>query len=225
MLGKIPEKGAAMASLEDEVLRHQFIYVPWVEDKPVYQHSPQLALYLQKKHRARLTVVCNMKSNIPYVLKKTPAVTERSGSVIDGGVVFAYCPTYKLMSKVTHLEKSIIIVVEWPTESHEGWARLVSAYNVVTGAVMSTSLTDAGRKELEGIMFEGYKGWHDNIAERITISHLQKLAAIDQYDRDVVLAYVRREKSEDSVKNFIKILDQFDLQKQTLGSPASISGN
>lgn len=214
-----------MSSLEDEVLRHQFIYIPWVSDKPVYQHSPQLALYLQQKHRARLTVVCNTKSNIPDVLKKASAVTERSGSVVDGGVVFAYCPTYKVMRKATRLQKSVIIVVEWPTESYEGWARLVGAYNVVTGAVMSTSLTDAGRRELDGILFEGYKGWHDNIAERITISHLRKLAAIGQYDRNVVLAYVRREKSEDSVKNFIKILDQFDrTQTLTLSSPVSVSG-
>lgn len=215
-----------MTSLEDEVLSHQFIYVPWVDDKPVYQHTPQLALYLQKEHRARLTVVCNMKSNVPDSLQKVPAVTERSGSVVDGGVVFAYCPTYKVMCKVTRLEKSIIIVVEWPTESYEGWARLVGAYNVVTGVVMSTNLTDAGRKELDGILFEGYKGWHDNIAERVTISHLKKLAALGQYDRSVVLAYVRRQKSEDSVKNFIKILDQFErTQKLTLGSSASTSGS
>jgi hypothetical protein len=224
-LGKIPEKGAAMASLEDEVLKHQFIYVPWVDDKPVYQHSPQLAMYLQRKHQSRLTVVCALKSNIPDVFKKAPSVTERSGSVADGGVVFAYCPTYKVMNKVTRLKKSIVIVVEWPTESYRGWARLVGAYNVVTGAVMSTNLTDAGRKELEGILFEGYKGWHDNIAERMTISRLQKLTALGQYDRDVVLAYVRREKSEDSVKRFIKILEEFDqTQKMTVSSPTT-AGN
>lgn len=212
-----------MASLEDEVLTHQFIYVPWVDDKPVYQNTPQLALYLQRKHHARLTVVCNMKSNAPDGLGRVPVVTERSGSVVDGGVVFAYCPTYKLMSKITRLKKSIIMVVEWPTESHEGWARLVGAYNVVTGAVMSTNLTDEGRKELDGILFEGYNGWHDNIAERLTISHLEKLAALGQYDRDVVLAHVRREKNEDSVKSFIKILDQFEpALKAALGTSASM---
>lgn len=217
--GKL-SKGAAVASLEDEVLKHQYIYVPWVEDKPVYQHSPQLALYLKMKHQARLTVVSPQKSNIPDVLKKVPSVTERSGSVVDGGVVFAYCPTYKVMSKVAGLEKSIVIVVEWPTESYEGWARLVGAFNVVTGTVMSTSLTDAGRKELEGILFEGYKGWHDNIAERMTISHLRKLSALGEYERDVVLAYVRRQKSEDSAKRFIKILDLFDQEeKLNAGSP------
>lgn len=212
-----------MTSLEDEVLTHRFIYVPWVDDKPVYQSTPQLALYLQKKHHARLTVVCAMKSNAPDGLGKVPIVTERSGNVVDGGVVFAYCPTYKVMNKITGLKKSIILVVEWPTESYEGWARLVGAYNVATGAVMSTNLTDEGRKELDGILFEGYKGWHDNIAERLTISHLEKLAALGQYDRGVVLAYVRREKSDDSVKSFIKILDRFeDTQKSALGSSASI---
>lgn len=213
-----------MASLEDEVLKYQYVYVPWVDDRPVYQHSPQLALYLQTKHQARLTVVCPLKSNIPDVLKKVPAVTERSGSVVDGGVVFAYCPTYKVMSKVTRLEKSIVIVVEWPTESYEGWARLVGAYNAVTGAVMSTNLTDAGHKELDGILFEGYKGWHDNIAERMTISRLQKLTALGQYDRAVVLAYVRREKSEDSVKRFIKIFDQFDQTHKLTVSSAAMAG-
>lgn len=212
-----------MASLEDELLTHQFIYVPWVDEKPVYQSAPQLAMYLQKKHHARLTVVCNMKSNAPEGLGKAPVVTERSGRVVDGGVVFAYCPTYKAMNKIAHLKKSIIIVVEWPTESYEGWARLVGAYNVVTGAVMSTNLTDEGHKELDGILFEGYKGWHDNIAVRLTISHLKKLAALGQYDRGVALAHVRREKSEDSVKSFIKILDQFEsAQKSALGASASI---
>ncbi|MET3920119.1 hypothetical protein [Arthrobacter sp. UYEF20] len=91
---------------------------------------------------------------------------------------------------------------------------------------MSTNLTDEGRKELDGILFEGYKGWHDNIAERLTISHLEKLAALGQYDRGVVLAYVRRERSEDSVKSYIKILDQFErAQKSALGSSASINGS
>ncbi|UUL75648.1 hypothetical protein NG819_15880 [Pseudarthrobacter sp. Fe7] len=75
---------------------------------------------------------------------------------------------------------------------------------------MSTSLTEAGREELKGILFEGYKGWHDSIAERMTISHLRKLSALGEYERDVVLAYVRRQKSEDSVKRFVRILDQFD---------------
>lgn len=214
-----------MTSLKDEVLKHQYIYVPWVADKPVYQHSPQLALYLQKKHQARLTVVCPQKSNIPDVLKKAPSVTERSGSVVDGGVVFAYCPTYKVMSKVTRLEKSVVIVVEWPTESYGGWARLVGASNEVTGAVMSTNLTDAGRKELDGILFEGYKGWHDNIAEQITISHLRNLTVLGQYERDVVLALVRREKSEDSVKRFTRILDQFDQSQELTASSPTKGGN
>lgn len=36
------------------------------------------------------------------------------------------------MGKVEPLEKSIAIVVEWPTGLYEGWARLIGAYNVVT---------------------------------------------------------------------------------------------
>jgi len=160
-----------------------------------------------------------MKSDAPDVLGKATIVTERSGSIRDGGIVFAHCPTYKLMHKTARLKKSIIVVVEWPTESHEGWARLVGAYNVVTGAVMSTNLTDEGRKELDGILFEGYKGWHDNIAERITLSHLERLAALGQYDRQVVLAFMRREKHEDSVKSFTKILDQFERARKPARHP------
>lgn len=208
-----------MASLEEEFLNHQYIYVPWVDKKPIYQHSPQLALHLQRNHGGRLTVVCPQKSNVPEVLRKAPIVTERSGSVTDGGIAFAYCPTYKVMSKIAHLKKSIVIVVEWPTESYEGWACLVGAYNVVTGSVMSANLTDQGHKELQGILFEGYNGWHDDIAERMTLGHLEKLAALNQYNRSVVLAYVRGGKSEISVKRFTKILDRFEQsQKKTLST-------
>lgn len=89
---------------------------------------------------------------------------------------------------------------------------------------MSTNLTAEGYKELDGILFEGYKGWNDNIAERITLNHLERLAALGQYYREVVLAYVRREKSEASMKSLIKILDQFErAQKSVLHSPESRS--
>lgn len=69
---------------------------------------------------------------------------------------------------------------------------------------MSPNFTDVGRKELDGALFEGSKGWHDNVAQRITISHLRKLAGLGQYDRDVVFAHVCLEKSEHSEKNVVK---------------------
>lgn len=199
-----------MSLLRDEITKQQFIYFPWVKERPLHGASPQLALHLRNKHRGRLTVVCPLKSSVPDELVKEVVVTERSGSVMDGGIVLAYCPTYKLMNKISHLKKSIIILVEWPTENFEDWARLVGAYNVATGEVMSTSLGDDGRSALDAILFEGYKGWSDDTAKRMTLHYLKKLRGSGQYDRGTVLTYMRQTKSEDSIKRLKKILDQFD---------------
>jgi len=196
--------------LQREITKHQFIYVPWVKESPLHGASPQLALHLRKKHGGRLTVVCPLKSSVPDELAKEVVVTERSGSVMDGGIVLAYCPTYKLMNKISHLKKSIIILVEWPTENFEDWACLVGAYNVATGEVMSTTLGDDGRIALDAILFEGYKGWSDDTARRMTLHYLKKLRDIGQYDRGTVLTYMRQTKGEASIKRLEKILDQFD---------------
>ena len=82
------------------------------------------------------------------------------------------------------------------------------AYNVI----LDSGLSEAGTKALEGIVWEGYNGWHDDIARRLTLKQLE-LEASDGYDRELVLAYARREKSEYAVKNLEKILATFEASR------------
>ncbi|HEX4058048.1 MAG TPA: hypothetical protein VHX87_07010 [Galbitalea sp.] len=201
-----------MSEIDHEYLSHQYLYVPWVEGLDSVSVGKALGLYVAQQHKARLTIVTVQKSNANFhpEFNKLSVVTERSGSVQDGGVVLAWCPTYKVMEKVHHLTKSIVVLVEWPTTQFEGWAKLVGAYNIVTGAVMESGLSEAGTKALEGIVWEGYNGWHDDIARRLTLKRLQELAAGDGYDRELVLAYARREKSDYAIENLVKILNTFD---------------
>jgi hypothetical protein len=95
------------------------------------------------------------------------------------------------MEKVRHLSKSVMVLVEWPPERFEGWAKLVGAYNALTSEVMESGLSADGMKILEQIVFQGYNGWHDSTAERMTLSCLDDLAASQGYDRELMLAYAR----------------------------------
>jgi len=61
-------------------------------------------------------------------------------------------------------------------------------------------------------VFEGYNGWHDQIAERRTLSLLSDLAAGDGYDRELVLAYGRMHKSSDAMERLEKILNKFEAR-------------
>jgi len=200
--------------IAQEVLRHQYIYMPWEDGMDTVEAGKELALYVARKHRGRLTVVCPVKSSATHhdELAKLPIVTERSGAVVDAGVVLAWCPTHKVMEKVRHLHKSVMVLVEWPPERFDGWAKLVGAYNALTGEVMASGLSPAGLKILEQIVFEGYNGWHDQIAERRTLSLLSDLAAGDGYDRELVLAYGRMHKSSDAMERLEKILNKFEAR-------------
>lgn len=201
-----------MSEIDPEYLKHQYLYLPWVEGLDSVGAGKALGLYVAQQHRARLTIVTVQKSNASFhsEFNKLPVVTERAGSVQDGGVVLAWCPTYKVMDKVHHLTKSIVVLVEWPTTRFEGWAKLVGAYNVVTRSVMGSGLSETGTKALEGIVWEGYNGWHDDIARHLTLKRLEELAADDGYDRELVLAYARREKSDYAIGNLVKILNTFE---------------
>lgn len=114
------------------------------------------------------------------------------------------------MSKISHLDRSVVVLVEWATESFAGWAKLVGAYNVVTGSVMDAGLSEEGHEALRAIVSAGYKGWHDSIAVRQATQQLAELAELGQYDREVVLAYARKERGEDRIKRLYGILDAFD---------------
>src|SRR5262249_29772774 len=105
-----------------------------------------------------------------------------------------------------------IVLVECPPERFDGWAKLVGAYHALTGELMASGLSSAGLNILEQIVFEGYNGWHDQIAERRTLSLVSDLAAGDGYDREVVLAYARMRKSSSAMERLEKILNRFDAR-------------
>lgn len=67
-------------------------------------------------------------------------------------------------------------------------------------------------------MDAGYKGWHDDIADRLTRRFLDDLAEADQYDHDLVLAYARQTKSERSINSLTKILDQFEASNAKMAA-------
>lgn len=202
-------------SIDPEYLKHQYLYVPWIEGHDIIDAGKALGIYVAQHHKARLTIVCPLKSNANYhkEFAKLPIVTERSGQVADGGVVLAWCPTRKLMDKIHHLEKSIVVLVEWPTENFEAWAKLVGAYNVVTREVMSANLSDDAIKTLEGIVWEGYNGWDDSTAEILTTSRLRELDALGQYDRDIVIEYASQHRELTSIQRLERILDRFERSR------------
>lgn len=212
-----------MTDIMEEVLLHQFIYVPWIKGVDTAEAGKELGLDLARHYRVQPTLVCVLKQDTTDhdEFAKLPIVSERSGYVTDGGVVLVWCPSYKVMRKVYRLKKSVVVLVEWPPESLQGWAKLVGAYNVVTGEVMQSGLSEAGMQALADIVFDGYKGWHDDIASRMTAKHLKDLAESDGYDRELVLAYARIHHGEHGIDRLEKILDAFEASQ---GAGAVISG-
>jgi len=204
-----------LAEIDPEYVKHQYLYVPYLENSAVdtVAVGKAIGLWVAAQHRVQPTVVCPQKSNANFSpeLAKLTAVTERSGIVKDGGVILAWCPTHKVMDKVRNLEKSVIILVEWPTESFEGWAKLMGAYNVITRTTMKSGLTDMGRKALESIVWEGYNGWNDDIARNLTTKRLQDLVKAGQYDREIVLEYARVKKGNYGIDRLKKIVEKFEL--------------
>ena len=199
--------------MSDELLKHEYIYVPWVKSERKSELAVQIAVHLQQHYRAPLTVVVTRKPDVPDALSRWPSVSERSGYAEDGGVVLAYYPTYKVLEKIQHLEASVIVMLEWATDPQLGWARLHDAYNAVTGEVMHSGLTDDNRETLDRIVFEGYKGWHDDIAERMTLSWLEDLDQAAAYHRELVLAFARQTNSEPNIERLVKILYRFEASR------------
>ena len=201
-----------MTGRVDETFKHRYVYVPRGTNKDTLQPGKMLGLALAREHRAPLTVLSVQKSGATYhpELAKQIIVTERSGHVADGGVVLAWCPRHKTMEKLHHLEKSVVVLVEWIPGEMEGWAKLNQAYNVMTDEVMDAGLSEEVVEVLERIVFEGYKGWADSISDRMVRSFLDDLAAVGAYDRDLVLAYARQTKHESSIERLKKILDKYD---------------
>lgn len=203
----------AVSEIDPEYVKLQYLYVPWTDKLDSFGVGKALARHVANHFRARLTIVCPQKSNAQYhaELAKLPIVTERTGIVADVGVVLAFVPTRKVMATEVHRRsKSIVIMVEDPSERFEAWARLVGAYNVLTRKVMSAGLSEAGTKALDCVVSEGYNGWHDSIAEMMTTKHLKDLAELGEYDRAIVIEFADQRKGEHALKRLEKILDRFE---------------
>jgi len=202
----------------EELLKHRYIYVPSSTEKDTIQRGKALGLAVAREHRAHLTVVAPRKDSATQhpELAKLDIVTERSGYPQDGGVVLVWCPTYKVMEKVQHLEQSVVVLVEWIPGEFDAWAKLHGAYNVGTGEVMDAGLSPEASKALEGIVYEGYNGWTKSTDELMTLGFLKDLAASGAYDRELVLAYARQSKSEQSIERLKKILDKFETSQRPL---------
>jgi len=213
-----------MAGQLEEVLRHRYIYVPRGTEKDTIEIGKRLALAVARERRAHLTVLASRKDSATHVpeFAKLDIVTERSGFPQNGGVVLASCPTYKVMEKVQRLEHSVVVLVEWIPGEFDAWARLVGAYNVVTGQVMNAGLSAETSKALEDIVSEGYNGWTKSTDELMTLSFLRDLEAAGTYDREVVLAYARQFKSEESIKRLIKLLNKLEAPPR---QPQATSGS
>lgn len=203
-----------------EALKHQYVYVPRGKTKDTIGPGKLLGLAVARAHRGRLTVVAPQRHSATHhtELAKLEIVTERSGHVNDGGVVLAWCPTHRAMEKVHHLEKSVVVLVEWIPGEFEAWAKLNEAYNVVTNEVMEAGLSDEVIEVLERIVFEGYNGWTKSTDVTLTKSYLEDLSKAGAYDRNLVLAYARQTKHESSVERLKKILDDFERKTEASAS-------
>jgi hypothetical protein len=203
-----------MAEIDPEYLKHQYLYVPWTDGIDTIEAGKALGLYVAQQFKVRPTIVCALKSNAEYhaEFKKLTVVTERSGNVGNNGVVIAWCPTRKVMQKV-YGQKNIVVMVEWPSDRFEAWAKLVGAYNVVSRQPMRSNLNDEAMKALEGIVWEGYNGWSKETDKILTLARLRELDKAGGYDRDLVLQYAAMERSHAGVEQLAKILRQFEAER------------
>lgn len=207
-------------AIDPEYTKHQYLYVPWIDDSKIdtVEGGKAIGLYVAQHYKVRPTILCALKSNAEYhdEFKKLDVVTERSGFVGENGVVIAWCPTRKVMQKL-YDRKNIVVLVEWPGTRFDAWAKLVGAYNVVTGEVMEADLNETAKKALEGVVWDGYNGWHDDIARRLTLVRLRELDDAGGYDRSIVLQYAAMErKGLTSIERLERILDRFETSRLTV---------
>ena len=189
---------------------HHYIYIPWSNNGSHAAASIAATKLVAAKHRLSVTVVAGTLQNVPDEFSRAAKVTERSGSVKPGGVVLAYYPTNRLMSKIDQLSKSIVILAEWHQDNHSGWAKSVGAYNLVTNEVMTDGLNAAGNEAIDALLFAGYKGWHDAIAVRQARESLTDLLESGGYDRHLVLFRARKARGERGMEKLYSILDDFE---------------
>lgn len=66
-----------MFEIDPEYLKHQYLYVPWVEGLDTVSAGKALWLHVAQKHNARLTIATGQKSNASFYTEfsKLPVVT------------------------------------------------------------------------------------------------------------------------------------------------------
>lgn len=195
---------------------HRILYVPWTSGVDTFTAGEALAKHVSARLGQRPVVVAPTRAAVSAhkYLAAQKIVTERSGYVPSGSVVVAWCPTRKVMQKVVTQEATVVVLVEPAPTSFDAWAKLVGAYNVVTGVVMDAALTDASRKALHDIVDEGYNGWHDEIADTMTLDHLHKLDEEGAYDRAVIVQFAEMEGGFYSIGKLEKLLDRYETRRE-----------
>lgn len=94
-----------MTDFPDELRMHRALFIHWRDKTPLYQAGHASAKHLAEARRVPSSVSCITRRNVPEELSRASIVTERSGSLIKGGVVLVYCPNYKLLSKLSDLRR------------------------------------------------------------------------------------------------------------------------
>lgn len=190
---------------------YQFFYLPSSLERDTFTLGEQLAEGFARHLARRVTVLAATQANVSSrrYLSKQHIVTERSGHIPDNTVVVAWCPTRKLLQRLSRT-KNVVLLVEPTSMSFDAWAKLTGAYNVATGEVMATGHDEAATKALEGIVREGYNGWHDELADQLTMKYLSDLAQTGYYDRAVVIQHAEMNGGFHSIGRLEKILDRFE---------------
>lgn len=190
----------------------RYLYVPWTPGTDTFASGEALSKHVASLHRQRPTVLAVTQAGVARRrwLASQNVVTERSGYVPGDAVVIAWCPTPKLMQKLDVDKARAVVLIEPASTRFEAWAKLVGAFNVVTRKATDAGLTDGAREALAGVVWEGYNGWHDQIAETLTLSRLRELKEAGGYNREIVLQYAEMNERFHSIKALEKLLDRFD---------------
>lgn len=190
----------------------RLLYVPWAPGIDTFTLGESLAKDLAGRLRTRATVLAATQASVARRrwLASQTVVTERSGYVPHGAVVVAWCPTPKLMQRLDIRKARAVILIEPAMTRFDAWAKLVGAQNALTREVMDARLTHAAEEALAGIVWEGYNGWHDEIAEKLTLSRLRELHDTGCYDRGVVRQYAEMNDRLHSIGTLEKLLDKFE---------------
>jgi hypothetical protein len=196
-----------MPDFASQILRHDRLYLPWSEDRPLFELGADLGALIARERRLKVTVAAPSSLPLPSVLGGMTTVTDRTGTLPRSGLTLVYCPTAELMRKVDAVPGSVVLLVEWGDVRHGGWAKLEEAFNLSTMTRMSSGLDIDGRAALQRALAAGSAGWRDPATARTTVGELLGLARRGQYQRDVVLEAGRRRLAPDRMERLALLLD------------------